>query len=290
MLRNYLRMGYRSIIPLLYSKTNYKLFLKRSFTDLDERIRMLMCATDVMPSIVQPIRIKAPFGRSMLVIAPHQDDEVIGCGGAMLLQLASGGKVHVVFIMDGGGEHREDGLSREESVMIREDEACKVADEMGITKPRCLRHAEINNTNLGIVVDQIREEILKTKSDAVFVNFFLDYNYDHRMTNFALAEALSELTNKPRIYGYEVWGLCIPNVILVVDSVMEKKQKLLSYYVSQLSGTNYLNAVTGLNMYHSRLFGAGTCKYAERFFEIPGEDYINVVNKIRQGKVGQKVA
>jgi len=225
----------------------------------------------------------------MLVIAPHQDDEIIGCGGAMLLQLASGREVHVVFVMDGGGEHREDGLSREESVMIRESEACKVADEMGIAKPRFLRHAEINSTNLGIIADEIREEILKTKSDAVFVNFFLDYNYDHRMTNYALAKSLSDLTNKPRIYGYEVWGLCVPNVILIIDGVMEMKQRFLSYYASQLSGTDYLNAVTGLNMYHSRLLGAGTCKYAERFFEIPGEDYINVVNKIRQGRIGQTV-
>jgi LmbE family N-acetylglucosaminyl deacetylase len=286
-LRNYLRKGYRSIIPLLYSKTNYKLFLKRSFTDLDERIQMVMCTTDVMPSIVQPIRIKAPFGRSMLVIAPHQDDEIIGCGGAMLLQLASGREVHVVFVMDGGGEYREDGLSREESVMIREREACKVAEEIGISKPRFLRHAEINTTNLGIIADEIKEEILRTKSDVVFVNFFLDYNDDHRMTNYALAEALGGIRDKPRIYGYEVWGLCVPNVILVVDSVMEKKQKLLSYYVSQLSGTDYLNAVTGLNMYHSRLLGAGTCKYAERFFEVPGNDYIELMGRLRSKNISK---
>lgn len=284
MLRDNLRIAYRSIIPLIYSRANYKLFLKRSFTELDERIRNLICAMDVMPSIVQPIPIKAPFGRSMLVIAPHQDDEIIGCGGAMLLQLASGREVHIVFVKDGGDEHKEDGLSREGLVMIRENEACKVAEEMGIEKPRFLRYTTIDSANLGTVAGEIREEIVKKKPDAVFVNFFLDYNHDHRMTNFALAEALSELSNKPRIYGYEVWGLCIPNVVLIIDSVMEMKQKLLSYYASQLSGTDYLNAVTGLNMYHSRLFGAGTCKYAERFFEMPGEDYITVVNKIRGKK------
>ena len=74
---------------------------------------------------------------------------------------------------------------------------------------------------------QLREEIRKTKADSIFVPFFLDYNFDHQITNYALAEALGGLTRKPRVYGYEVWGLCIPNVILIIDSVMEEKQKFL---------------------------------------------------------------
>lgn len=281
MLRNYFRKAYRTVMPLLYSRSNYKLFLQRTFTDLDERIRTITCATDVMSVIVKPVPIKAPFGNSMFVVAPHQDDETIGCGGAMLLQIAKGKEVHIVFIQDGGDEHKEDGVSRNEMINIREQESCNVASKMGISRPKFLRHAYLSMENISKIAGELRIEIDKVGADVIFVPFFLDYNHDHRMANYALAEALTGMSSHIRVYGYEVWGLCVPNVILNIDTVIKDKQKLLSCYESQIKGTDYVNCTTGLNMYHSRAFGAGVCKYAERFFEIPGKEYVQVVNKIR---------
>jgi len=89
MFRNYLKRAYRTIVPFIYSKTDYKLFLQRSFIELDDRLRSLTFTTDILSDIVKPIPIEAPFGNSMLVVAPRQDDEIIGCGGAMLLQLVA---------------------------------------------------------------------------------------------------------------------------------------------------------------------------------------------------------
>ena len=63
--------------------------------------------------------------------------------------------------------------------------------------------------------------------------------------------------------------------------VIEDKKYLLAKYKSQLSSTDYLNSTVGLNMYHSRTLGTGVCKYAEKFFEIPAEEYIKVVRRIR---------
>ena len=281
MLRDYFRKAYRTLMPLLYSRSKYKLFMQTSFTALDRRIRTIICATDMMTGIVKPIPVKAPFGKSMLVIAPHQDDEIIGCGGAMLLQLAKGKKLHVVFVQDGGDEHKEDGLSRDEMIDIRELESCRVAEQIGIFPPVFLRHASLGMQNIMEIAEELKNEIFKTGVDVIFVPFFLDRNYDHIMTNYALAEALSNMSSHIRVYGYEVWGLCVPNVILNIDTVIKDKQKLLSCYESQIKGTDYVNCTTGLNMYHSRSFGAGVCKYAERFFEIPGKEYVHVVNKIR---------
>src|SRR5438067_976178 len=39
---------------------------------------------------------------SIMVIAPHQDDETFGCGGLIALQREGGATVKVVFLTDGG--------------------------------------------------------------------------------------------------------------------------------------------------------------------------------------------
>ena len=37
----------------------------------------------------------------LLVLAPHPDDEVFGCGGAIMRQMGAGGIVHVIILTDG---------------------------------------------------------------------------------------------------------------------------------------------------------------------------------------------
>src|SRR5207248_577693 len=41
------------------------------------------------------------LGRSAIVFAPHQDDEVLGCGGTIVRKLRAGADVTVVFLTDG---------------------------------------------------------------------------------------------------------------------------------------------------------------------------------------------
>jgi N-acetylglucosamine malate deacetylase 1 len=281
-LRNYIRSAYRATIPFLYARTNYKLFLKTTFNELNNKILTQICATNVLQSVLRPVPMKAPFGKSMLIVAPHQDDEIIGCGGAMLLQKESGRSVSVVFVNDGGNEHEEDGISREAMVGIRESEARKVASEAGIGAPKFLRYSVLNMQTVSAVSRDLLVEIRRTNADTIFVPFFLDTHPDHMMTNVALAQALEAANISPLIYGYEVWTLCIANVIIKIDSVMERKRKLLSLYVSQVTGTDYVHTTTGLNMYHSRAFGSGSCKYAERFFQIPAVEYVGVIKKMQQ--------
>ncbi|MFC1660043.1 PIG-L deacetylase family protein [Gemmatimonadota bacterium] len=287
MLRDALRRLYRELIPLLYGRTNYKLFLQRSFESLDRRVAAILCSTNVLPALVKPVPIKAPFGRSMLVVAPHQDDEIIGCGGAMLLQRAAGRSVAVVFAQDGGDEHAADGRSRDEQIAIREAEATRVTEAMGNPPPRFLRYVHLTGREMEAAAGDLQREIERTRADVVFTPFFLDHNIHHQLTNFALAEALAQTDLEPRIFGYEVWGLTVPNVILRIDEVQEEKSRLLRYYESQLSGKDYVHGTMGLNMYHSLHFGAGECRFAERYFEMPAEEFIRVVRAIRQEVGGE---
>ena len=45
-----------------------------------------------------PVQLETLQRQRVLVIAPHMDDEVIGCGGALLLHRALQSEVRVVFV------------------------------------------------------------------------------------------------------------------------------------------------------------------------------------------------
>ncbi len=279
-LRDYARTAYRTALQVAFARSRYRFFMRASFTHLDARIRQVALATDALSGVLRPVLVEPPFGRSMLVIAPHQDDELIGCGGSLLRQVAAGGAARVVFVQDGGSEHEEDGLARHELVAIREAEARRVATGVGIDTPKFLAYQDLTWASVPPVAASLRAEIDSSRTDALFVPFFLDANDDHRVVSLAVAEALAAQRRTIRVFSYEVWGLCIPNTAVVTDSVVARRNELLGLYASQLSGTDYVTSTTGLNMYRSRAFGAGTCKYVEAFLEMPSGDYVDVVRDV----------
>ena len=62
---------------------------------------MTMPEAEAIPFEPQDLR-----GERLLVLAPHPDDEVIGCGGLVALHLREGRKVHVVVATDGAQADR----------------------------------------------------------------------------------------------------------------------------------------------------------------------------------------
>ena len=280
MIRNYIRRAYRVLYPLLYSRRQFKLFLKAALSDIDLRMLALASSIDYFSGFVSAIQVTAPFGSSMLVIAPHQDDETIGCGGAMALQLKSGGAAAVIMLTDGADECEALGMTREAMAKMRNEESSRAAAVIRMEPPVFLAHSSLTAA-FSQAVEQVRGEIIRRAADAVFVPFVFDGHPDHRTANYILAEALKDIPRNVRVFQYEVWGLCIPNVILVIDDVMDSKIEMLQEFKFANSALDYTNSTVGLNMFHSRMLGAGLCRYAERFFEVPRDEYVNLVGRVR---------
>jgi LmbE family N-acetylglucosaminyl deacetylase len=282
-IRDYVRHAYRTILPFLYARTNFKLFLKTSLADFDWRVQQLASVTDYFSSFVRPIPIRAPFGKSMLVVAPHQDDETIGCGGALALQVRAGKPAFIVILQDGADGHDQLGMARQDLVALRNEESRRAAGLLDIEAPRFLNHADLAAAAQE-TTEELREILLERKVDAVFIPFMLDGHRDHRTANYILADALRTIDWNVRVFGYEVWGLCIPNVTVVIDDVIQQKLDMLSCFDFANKAVDYVQSTKGLNMYHSRMLGSGVCKYAERFFEIPAHEYIGLVERVRAGE------
>ena len=67
--------------------------------------------------------------RRVLVLAPHPDDEVFGCGAAIAMHVAEGSAVHVVIVTDGAYRTSKSALS--DYAQIRRKESIAAGHLLG---------------------------------------------------------------------------------------------------------------------------------------------------------------
>ncbi len=70
--------------------------------------------------------------RSALVLAPHPDDETLGCGATILRKVAAGTPVTVVVLTDGRHSHRSAHLTPDELAQLRRGEMAEAATRLGL--------------------------------------------------------------------------------------------------------------------------------------------------------------
>lgn len=278
------RSIFQKLVRIYSSRSDYRFFLRTSLPALNSRARRLALMTDYFSGDILPIPLTPPFGKSMLVLAPHQDDEAIGCGGAMALQRSVGARAQVVVLQDGADEHESLGISREGLMVRRNRESENACSVIGLPRPHFLNHRSLLKQH-DVAVKQVRDLIRKTEADAIFAPFILDNHPDHFETNRILAHSLEGIPWNVRVFGYEVWGLCIPNVIVPIDSVVEKKQRMIECFEFANAAVDYVNSTIGLNRYRARLLPPGKATHAECFFEVPKPDFQLLVSAFEQARV-----
>lgn len=280
MIRRFFRRIYRTLLPFFWARRNYKFFVNSSLFDLDRKAQAVFLATNSLGYFIKPIQVKPPFGKRCLVIAPHSDDEAIGCGGSILSHLKKGGDVKIIVVQDGSGAESALGLTKEELIEIREKESVTCSKRMGIDAPQFLRYPRVGDEIVNRLAADLKGIIEDYHPDAIFAPFILDYNYEHSNVSMSLALALESLEMNLQVFSYEVWGLCIPNAAVFIDDFIAEKNELISCFRSQMRNNDYAHAFKGLAMYNSLQFGAIDTKYVERFLVLPRDEFVNFVKKI----------
>lgn len=194
------------------------------------------------------------LGRT-LVLAPHPDDESLGCGGTLALLRQAGEMVHVVFISDGTQSHPNSatypaGRLRD----LRESEALEALVELGIPETQAT-FFRLPDRNVPLpdapgfieAVDDLLSILRTFEPDTVLVPFERDPHPDHRATYQLLQGSMNRLTETPRILEYLIWlwelgrpdDLPRPNERLVVSvdisPVLADKKRAIAAHRSQVT-------------------------------------------------------
>ena len=181
--------------------------------------------------------------KNILVVAPHPDDESIGCGGLLKLY---GKQTDILLLTDG----RKGGCSycnnETELIQLRKEEFLSAAEYAGV------RHTFFLNIPEGTLRKsyQTIKNFSFSNYDYIFVPNKYESHHDHADTFTMIKKCIKR--NKQKLFQYEVWTpLRYPTHYLDITDVMDHKEFMIGKYKSQLEAVDYPGRIKGLNRYRA---------------------------------------
>jgi LmbE family N-acetylglucosaminyl deacetylase len=200
-----------------------------------------------------------------LLLSPHPDDELIGCGGT-LLQYA---KHFDVLCLSSSGRDYLNTISAEEDSRIRTSDFNAIMAELKVNRHLIFEHWEKNHSRefYQKMLDSYCRAVYLADYDYVFLPHPQDNHPDHQY----VVRLVEEMMRRQNISGetlrlvfYEVWSpMSNPNACVIIDHVINKKQNILRRYRN--AGGAYIEPVTGLNRYRGLNMTVFQHDYAEAF-------------------------
>jgi LmbE family N-acetylglucosaminyl deacetylase len=185
-------------------------------------------------------------GKSVLIMAPHPDDEVLGCGGLIAMCRAYGIGVKIIVMTDGRHSHILNTDGQFALAKVRRQETLASAQVLGLS------HGDVvfgdiedgqlgfNRTDTDRLMEMVRGICSQFSISSIFATSARDQHHDHKLS-WELAATLRNQVS--RIIGYPV-GTRIdsddPHLndfsILETEFVAPRKRAAISCHQSQISG------------------------------------------------------
>lgn len=199
------------------------------------------------------------YGRRILILVPHPDDEVVGCCAAIGRARSRGAEVFALYLTHGC-------VARSvmwpwmkwrygRAVMRRRNEAQKVSVQLGITpvgwSDRPARHIW---REMKQAYAEIREAVTKNAIDQIWVPAYEGGNADHDATNALAARLRLETANaltalefaEYNYAGEQVHSQAFPElsgreqVLILTPEEKALKTRMLTTYESEQDNLNYV--------------------------------------------------
>jgi len=251
---------------LLYAKPSgpYNFLVGKLHMGMDVDLAEEVVSSGYFSEVLEPQPIDVEKLKKVLIIAPHQDDEAIGCGGLLSELSLRGAEITLVFVTDG----RPIGVSPQDEINTRSVESHMVAKALNAN----IIELGINNVSLEIEAAHVKKlaDICENQWSGIFTPWVLDRPYKHRIVNYLLSVAMKKMAYSTQVFCYQIHSPLIPNTIFDYTGLLEKKQELINFYESQLKWQSYHHLSQGLDAWNSRFLPPSeTTSYAECYTQLP---------------------
>ena len=213
----------------------------------------------------------------ILVIAPHPDDETLGCGGTLLKHKSFNDQIHWLIITN---ITEKDGWGIEK-VNLRQKEIEKVSNAYGFKSVIKLDFPTMKLDTIPIseLVNKISTVIKKIKPHFIYLNNLNDIHTDHQIAFKSVMSSVKSFRHPyiRRILNYETLSETEfaalsegdhgfqPNVFVDITKYFEQKRKIMLEYDGEVMDPPYprsLDVIEALAKYRGSRIGV---KYAEAF-------------------------
>ena len=214
----------------------------------------------------------SPGQQHILVVAPHPDDEAVGCAGTMIRHKRGGDEVCVAYITD-GSKSQALGLDAQEMVRRRRQEAEAGAKALGIDRFEWFGFPE-GEWTVGQLQPRLQALIKEFVPHIIYAPSRIDFHPEHQKVAYALAQLLSiEPVESPtlqiRIYQIQVpLTPALTNLVVDTSDVAAESAAALSVYVTQHDS---ISRTIRQRRYAARFYGIE--KQAEEFWQMTARRY-----------------
>lgn len=215
-----------------------------------------------------------PAARKVLVLAPHPDDEIFGCGGAIALYARQGVPVQVHILTDGAGYAQEGERAQIRATRQKESRQALaglgsgIQCEFGVYQDRALLGEGGLVTHVLALLEQHQPQLVIAPSP-------WEIHPDHQACARASAAAVMLWQRKTQadlgLMFCEIGSPLRANLLLDVTAVWDLKEQAMQSFGSQLQQQDYIRHVKGLNAYRTYTLPPDV-RYAEAYFHLPAED------------------
>jgi LmbE family N-acetylglucosaminyl deacetylase len=187
-----------------------------------------------------------PAPSSVLVVAAHPDDEILGCGGTMARLTREGHEVRIAILAEGMSSryaHRED--ADPQQLQHLHARAQQAADKVGAKEVVLCKLPDnrLDTVPLLEVVKQVEELVARFRPEVIYTHHPGDLNVDHGVVHRAVLTATRPVAGQcvKEIYAFEVpssteWAfqrlepLFRPSVFVDITETLETKIEALICY------------------------------------------------------------
>lgn len=176
----------------------------------------------------------------ILVVAPHADDETLGCGGSLLKHKKNGDKIYWLLVTKLKKNHKD--------YNIKQKEIKKVADMYNFDEVinLNLEPAKIHKIDFQTLIKFIEKQLKLIKPDTIYVPYLNDIHSDHQIIARAM-NTFSKWFRYPYIKRFLVYETLSetnfnfintnfePNLFVDISDEMKKKLNILKIYRSEIS-------------------------------------------------------
>ena len=181
----------------------------------------------------------------ILIVAPHADDETLGCGGVILRNIAAGAEVHWLIVTSMKEEY---GYTHEQ-VRTRKNEITSAAKSYNFTKVHELGYqpAFLDTKPKGDIISSIANIINAVRPEEVYTVFRNDAHSDHEVVYDSVMSATKTFRYPfiKRVLAYETLsetdfgmkpedGGFKPNVFVDISEHLEQKLNILEMFESEV--------------------------------------------------------